>query len=212
MSMTGNLKSISPKLLDILKKDPSITGHIAMASNPLMQIFDPAMTGQLPPDTAALFNQSMDSIKELGRGMIEEIKKKHPDEFEDVSKEIETPALSLQKEWHALHYLLTGTVWEAKGTIGQTLLGGQEIGEDLGYGPVRYLTPEEVQDVNEALSGITEADIKANFDPQKMTAMEIYPGHWEEDYIEFLLNTFKAVVHYYMEAAENKKVMLLYIA
>src|SRR5262249_44411431 len=45
-------------------------------------------------------------------------------------------ALSLEKSWHMLHYLLTGHVGTGNAP-GDLLLSGQGLGDDVGYGPAR---------------------------------------------------------------------------
>ena len=64
--------------------------------------------------------------------------------FEDEPGE---DGLNLEKSWHVLHYLLTGKAEEAPGPLGNAILGGTEIGGDLGYGPARFLTPQQVREV-----------------------------------------------------------------
>src|SRR5579871_4905619 len=44
--------------------------------------------------------------------------------------------LDLHKSWHLLHYLFTGEVGPAE-SPGGMLMGGEELGEDIGYGPPR---------------------------------------------------------------------------
>jgi hypothetical protein len=64
--------------------------------------------------------------------------------------------LNLEKSWHVLHYLLTGKAEKAPPPVGNAILGGQDIGGDLGYGPARFLTPQQVREVRIALSAISK--------------------------------------------------------
>lgn len=50
-------------------------------------------------------------------------------------------ALSLEKSWHMLHFAFTGDVLPV-GAVGDALLTGEEVGDDVGYGPVRVHDPE----------------------------------------------------------------------
>ena len=52
------------------------------------------------------------------------------------------PALCLEECWQDLHYMLTGSMNEAPGLIGNAILGGTPIGDDLGDGPARFLTTQ----------------------------------------------------------------------
>jgi hypothetical protein len=47
-------------------------------------------------------------------------------------------ALDLQKSWHMLHYLFTGSIDDMRSPAA-ALLSGEELGEDIGYGPVRCM-------------------------------------------------------------------------
>ncbi len=60
-----------------------------------------------------------------------------PDSAWDLVEEAEpnSTTLDLDKMWHGAHWILTGTAWDAAGPLGQVILGGEEIGEDGGYGP-----------------------------------------------------------------------------
>src|SRR5262249_46865216 len=43
-----------------------------------------------------------------------------------------------------LHYLFTGSADEGDGPLADAILGGVEVGDDRGYGPARFLDPDEV--------------------------------------------------------------------
>jgi hypothetical protein len=45
-------------------------------------------------------------------------------------------AVSLEKSWHILHYLFTGHVGPSSAP-GDLLLTGEDLGDDVGYGPPR---------------------------------------------------------------------------
>src|SRR3712207_3831611 len=65
-------------------------------------------------------------------------------EYEDIEREGE---IDLDKAWHGIHFLLTGTAWEGQEPLCYLLVGGEYIGdEDVGYGPARVLRPHEVAD------------------------------------------------------------------
>jgi hypothetical protein len=44
--------------------------------------------------------------------------------------------LEVDKAWHGLHFLLTGSAWEGSFPLNFIVAGGQEVGDDLGYGPL----------------------------------------------------------------------------
>jgi hypothetical protein len=125
-------------------------------------------------------------------------------------------SIDLDKSWHAMHYLLTGTAGEAEGAQAAAILGGEELGPDMGVGPARFLTQRQVQDVSIALSGVTEATLAARYDPRDMDAQRIYPGGiWERDGpqgLEYVLHYFRKLVPFYADAARRGDAVLLWIA
>jgi hypothetical protein len=88
--------------------------------------------------------------------------------------------LSLEKAWHGLHYLLTGSAKESLLPLSFILNGGSDIGPDLSYGPARLLSVEFVKDLDVSLKALTIDDIWTRFDPEKMSVDKIYPFIWDE--------------------------------
>ena len=87
--------------------------------------------------------------------------------------------LDVDKAWHAIHFLLTGTAWEGEPPLNFVVTGGTEVGDDLGYGPARGLTSEEVQSVAAALKDISPDSLMQRFDPESLESAEIYPDIWD---------------------------------
>jgi hypothetical protein len=125
-------------------------------------------------------------------------------------QEPNTEGLSLEKSWHSLHYLLTGVAGEAPPPLGNAILGGASIGDDGGYGPARFLTPERVREVAEALSSFKIEQLEQRFDVDAMSAANIYACPEEEE-LEMVQHYFKRLVQYYSDAAAKGKAMLLWI-
>jgi len=89
-------------------------------------------------------------------------------------------SLSLEKAWHGLHFLLTGSAWEGDLPFAFLLQGGDPIGEDLGYGPARVFSPAKVAEIDAAISAISEEALWSRFDAGRMSAEGIYPQIWDE--------------------------------
>jgi hypothetical protein len=110
-------------------------------------------------------------------------------------------SLSLEKAWHGLHYLLTGSAAEGEWPLAFLLQGGEEVGEDDGYGPPRLFAHDEVEELDAALSAISDDELWRRFDPEQMEAEGVYPNCWDEaedDLREEYLSYFhqvKQVVH-----------------
>jgi len=118
--------------------------------------------------------------------------------------------LNLEKSWHVLHYLLTGKAEDAPPPLGNAILGGHEIGGDLGYGPARFLAPDEVRGVAAALATVSKEDLAARFDLDAMIAMHIYPVR-DDSELEMAQHYFEHLSRYYAEAAASGNAMLLCI-
>ena len=52
--------------------------------------------------------------------------------------------LEVDKAWHGLHFLLTGSAWEGSFSWIPVVAGGSEVGDNLGYGPRWSLTSANV--------------------------------------------------------------------
>lgn len=121
--------------------------------------------------------------------------------------------IDIDKAWHGLHFLLTGDPWHGTAPLADAVLGGTEIGEDLGYGPARYLTVEETAAVSTALAAISAAQLADRFDAAALTSNDIYPDIWREGAtaLDYLLAAHRTVSTYYADAAAAGDAMLKYL-
>ncbi|QFZ92013.2 YfbM family protein [Synechococcus elongatus] len=132
---------------------------------------------------------------------------------EDEDEEEDT-SLEIDKAWHGIHYLLTGSAWEGEAPLADAVLGGTEIGDDFGYEPARYLTVEEVKVVAAALHEITPEQFRLRYSADQLSQNEIYPDIWNDsdgDPIEYLVAWYEDLRSYYIEAAANNNAMLKYL-
>jgi Domain of unknown function (DUF1877) len=111
--------------------------------------------------------------------------------------------LSLEKAWHGVHYLLCGQAEPAAGPAGSAVVGGTEIGEDeFGYGPARFFTAGEVEEIAAELEqSELERELEARYDPERMSALGIYPGGWQTADREWLLQGFTGLRDFFRDAA-----------
>lgn len=139
-------------------------------------------------------------------------------QFADRVYDDENPDLrrtDIDKAWDGIVYLLTGAPLHAEaGELYRALFNHTFIDEkqDIGYGPATYLTPEEVVYFNQKLANITAADLKLNYDAEKMMKAEIYPEIWRENAsaLDYLLHYFEQLKAFYAKAAaENQAIITL---
>ncbi len=88
----------------------------------------------------------------------------------------------LDKSWHGIHYLLTGSADEGGAPLDFLVAGGTEVGdEDVGYGPARVFTSAQTRAIAAALAAVTDDELRARFAPEAMMRAEIYPEIWDRD-------------------------------
>lgn len=124
----------------------------------------------------------------------------------------EVEEFELDKAWHAVHYLLTGSAWEGEAPLNFICHGGQEVGDiDTGYGPARALGADEVLDIANALEGIDAETLAQRFDPVEMEKLDIYPSIWqhEPDALAFCTGSFTAMKDFIDRTAERGYGMLI---
>ena len=103
--------------------------------------------------------------------------------------------LSLEKSWHGLHVVLTGTAWEGVSPLNFLATGGATVGDDdIGYGPARILDPAGVAELDKALGAISDAEFARRFIPAALSKAEIYPEIWAEPLEDLLDERFDLLV------------------
>lgn len=121
----------------------------------------------------------------------------------------------VDKAWHGIHYLLTSTAWDGREPFCWAILGAADVGPDLGMGPARLLTPEQVVRLSAALDSLTTDELSARFDPQDMQDKGIYPdGIWMRDgdeALKYLLDNLAHLVDFYRDAAARGDGVLLWL-
>jgi hypothetical protein len=136
--------------------------------------------------------------------------------YPDSDKEPDTSReLDIDKTWHAIHFLLNDSAWEGEDPLAWVVLGGELLGtEDVGYGPARYLLPEQVKSVAAALDEIPEWELRAKFDAERMNEEEIYPQSWagESADMDYIGEHYQYLVRFFREAANANDALLMYVA
>jgi Domain of unknown function (DUF1877) len=108
-----------------------------------------------------------------------------PETIEDLLnaayEERSADLVDVDKAWHCLHFLLTGTAWEGEPPLDFIVRGGTEVGEDMGYGAARAFDSAELKAIADALEKIERDVLVHRFDAAEMNRLEIYPpGNWGE--------------------------------
>lgn len=123
--------------------------------------------------------------------------------------------LEIDKAWHGLHFLLTGNASEGSLPLGFIVDGGEEVGDDLGYGPARALRSEQVLEIDKALDPFTTDELRRRFDPNRMSELQIYPFGWSDDpdgELDYLLAFYAELRAFVHRTAERGHGLLVYLS
>lgn len=211
MGMRGHVRQITPDELNRFRQDPDtleafLFGEVEAAAPKIREALERVQ--QFAREAEASGQKNDLAEIEKTRALIMR-------ELTSAGINPQGPAtgggLSLEKSWHALHYLLTGKTEAAPPPLGNAILGGEEIGEERDYGRVRFLTPQQVREVAEALATISKEDLLSRFDVQRMQASKvIYPCRNQEE-LDIAMQYFEQLADYYSDAAGRGNAMLLYV-
>jgi hypothetical protein len=136
-------------------------------------------------------------------------------ELDEWEQDGEADEIDVDKAWHGIHFLLTGTAWEGAFPLNFIVSGGKEVGDvDVGYGPARALTSEDVRRLDAALEPLTSEELERRFDPERMAKLQIYPEIWEDeddDSLEYLIEYYTDLRAFVHRAAERGHALLVYL-
>jgi hypothetical protein len=123
--------------------------------------------------------------------------------------------IEVDKAWHGLHFLLTGTAWQGSFPLNFIVSGGEDVGDDLGYGPARALRSDDVRKIDAALEPLTRQELGQRFDAQRMTELQIYPDGWTHDpdgEREYLLEYYTELRAFVRRTAEQGHALIVYLS
>jgi len=158
------------------------------------------------------------SLKSATDSRIEHLLKNPSTIEEFLEGEQGSDYLSLEKAWHGLHFLFTNSPWEGAEPLCYLLCGGQVIGDiDVGYGPARAITSKQVAAFESELEKIDQIELRRRFNPEVMTANDIYPAIWdrpieEDDTIGYLCDYFTLLKPFVKAASQNTLGMVIWTA
>lgn len=162
MSMNGAYRSVSARVIAALREDLSLVrGLTAPVFEPSPQIR--AMPGMdeylraLGAARAALTARFGDEPSAYG------------------------PIVGIDKAWHGVHFVLTGSAEPDGSVLGEAVLGGDAIGDDAGYGPAHLHEPAAVRKIAEAIAAFDDDALGRRYDADVMNDLGIYPEGWDED-------------------------------
>jgi hypothetical protein len=126
------------------------------------------------------------------------------------------PIVDLHKSWHMFHFLFTGHA--AGGSPPGSLLmeGGEEVGEDMGYGPARLIGPADTAAFANFVGALSVDELKARLDGPRMAALSTYPGFEAadavEEYADDIEHYFPKLRDHLAAAAAAREAMLVWLS
>ena len=121
----------------------------------------------------------------------------------------------VDKMWHGVYFLLTGTSYEGEPPINLLLHALPASDEDIGYGPARGLSAAQTKALSSYLDGLPTSVVVSRFDSARMKALTIYPDIWDEHPAELkdgLGNAFDRLQAYCRKCAVHDLGMLTWIS
>jgi hypothetical protein len=230
--MNATFQQISASLGSRLKTNPSLVEEIIAfggAAGPQATDAE-AVLAFLPADMRKAVEQMpekmrADFIAQSNRTLAAEAAKSQRvrDELE-AAKKLNAPRsihasdiaeeLNIGKAWHGIHFMLCDSSTTGERPLADAVLGGVEIGADRGHGPARYLEPDKVRVIANALARVGLDAFERRYDAVALEAGEVYPGGWVDE-IEskrWLCDAYSQLRSFYVRAAERALGVLLYLS
>lgn len=127
----------------------------------------------------------------------------------------------IDKAWHGLHYAFSGLSDEGGTFPSNFVLGGRAIGKvDVGYGPARCFTSEEVRDIEAFLSQFSKETLAEKVTAASITDADIYPfsgGQVAEieaslpEALDYLGEYLEEMANFIAKAARKDAALIVYL-
>jgi hypothetical protein len=131
----------------------------------------------------------------------------------------EGEAPDLDKAWHGIHFLLTGTADDGDPPLNFLVAGGQAVGDiDVGYGPARVYTSAEARQIAAALAGVTDSEARSRYNPDRMKREEVYPDIWgriedgQDEGLEYLMENLQTLRNVLQTATAANLGLVVYLS
>jgi hypothetical protein len=128
----------------------------------------------------------------------------------DPNKEVD-----LEKSWHGLHFLFTGTSDEGPEPACFLMKGGEDVDDE---GLARALNPGQVKRFATYLSSLTPDQLRGRFDAKRMMELEIYPEIWDrpvsgdENVLEWLIAYSTELQSFVQRVADDGDAVIVHLA
>ncbi|AEG00818.1 Domain of unknown function DUF1877 [Methylomonas methanica MC09] len=115
-----------------------------------------------------------------------------------------------------IHFMLSDSADVTSNPLSWAILGGEEVGEDIGYGPARVLEPQQVKTFAAALASIDQKAFESKYNPAAMQAADIYLSDMcvrdGIEALEYILGNYRILCSFYKTAAADGKGAILWFS
>ncbi len=153
------------------------------------------------------------NLKEIAPAKIEPLLA-DPEAINDLLYEKDGDNTDLDKAWHGIHFLLTGSQSRGVKPLCFLMDGGKYVGDiDVGYGAARVLDPIEVKEFESALEKISKEEFENRFDAEALTRQDIYPLIWDEgdEALDYLASYFETLKSFVSSACKKGNGLLIWL-
>lgn len=135
-----------------------------------------------------------------------------PELIEDLlESDDDVTSVDIDKAWHGVHWLLTGSAEPDSSIASNVIFGGQPVG-DPDEEMIQVIDEPRVARIASYLAELDRASLRARFDPQAMIRADVYPsGIWEEPELleDYLLPPVEQLKEFYSSAAHANEVVIV---
>jgi hypothetical protein len=123
--------------------------------------------------------------------------------------------INIDKAWHGLHFLLTGTADEGEGPASFLMQGGEALDDE---GRARAFRPVEVERIARHLQALSQEQLAGRFDGKRMNELDIYPGRiWQpesgdHDTRQWLLDFYEEVREFMVRVAAARECVIVEVS
>ncbi len=191
MSMLCNLYALTPAQIETIESRPEAVGELLGCEPPAKKV------GII----AKLFGKAPVSPGRAGHRL------------EPIP---ESETFELDKAWHILHFLFSGSAEEGPWPASFILSGGQEVGPDLGYGSPRLLTPKDLSEIASFLQTLSLQGMAATYKADAIRAAKVYWKPSESDdecqrQVEDIWSIMQSLRDFVIHLAQSGRSALIHI-
>lgn len=125
--------------------------------------------------------------------------------------------IDIDKSWHILHYLFTGSA-NGKTPPGCYLLEGGRVIKDveIGYGPVYTLDIQQVKEFSAFVFNFDQQTLEQRFNKEEMKKQKIYVAEntssdFKEELLPYVLENLGCLKNFLVKAVDENKGLMIYM-